>query len=229
MAGPTAPRSIAASIVGTTSVAVTRCGARPDPAPRRDRRRAAARGAAVPDRRQHRDRAGGMKQRRHHQPARVGTERPDRLEVHGVGDQVAVREHHALGGAGRAARVEQPGHRVVLEPFERLSRGRRRPGTPRSRPRGRSRAPRVSLRVRRSRGPANSTLAPGVLERVAQLGLGVALVERHQDHARGRAPPGTPRGSGGSCGPTIATRSPVPRPRARSPPISRRHRSQVSA
>jgi hypothetical protein len=68
---------------------------------------------AVPHGRKDRDRARGVEQRGDDQPAGVGVERPSGLVVQRVGDEVAVREDHALGRAGGATGVEQPGD-VVL-------------------------------------------------------------------------------------------------------------------
>ena len=44
-----------------------------------------------------------------------GRERRGGQEVDRVGHEVAVGEHHALGRAGRAARVEQPGEVVLAD------------------------------------------------------------------------------------------------------------------
>ena len=60
-----------------------------------------------------RHRPRGVEERRHHEIHVIAVERRDGLRVERVGDEVAVREHHALARAGGPARVEESGE-VVL-------------------------------------------------------------------------------------------------------------------
>ena len=105
------------------------------------------------------------------------------LHVHRVGDEVAVGEHHALRRPRRAAGVEEPGEVLLADVVGEV--GRRGAGEQLLVPLAHvdRRARRTSARSPTGR-PANSTLAPGVLQRVAQLGVGVALVERDDDQPR---------------------------------------------
>ena len=91
--------------------------------------------------------------------------------------------------------------------------GRRRAG-PRTRRPSRSRG-RRGRRCPRSGRSANSDAHARVLQRVADLGQGVARVDRHDRRARRPASRGRARGSGGSCAASTATRSPGTRPCAR--------------
>ncbi len=138
--------------------------------------------AAVPHRGQHRDRARGVKQWRGNQPAGVGPERELGLEVKGVGDEVAVGEDHALGGAGGPAGVEQAGHGLWEQFVGELA--RRRPGQ-----QGFVAVFEVDDALHDAgwivdaRGDEQHACA-GVLQRIGQLGRRMALVERDQRHAR---------------------------------------------
>ena len=67
----------------------------------------------VPHRREHSDRPGEVEQRRDDQPTRVAAERPAHLEMHRVGDEIAVGQHHSLRSARRPARVEETRYRVL--------------------------------------------------------------------------------------------------------------------
>ena len=140
--------------------------------------------AGVPRRGQHGERAREVEHRRDEQEARVGVEGPNRLDVHRVGHERAVAEHDALGRARRTAGVEEPGEVVLGDVVG--EGGRVRAGEQRL----------VAVAgvddVLDARGQVGD-LAVGeqdprarVLQRVAQLRVGVAVVERHEHRARAR-------------------------------------------
>jgi hypothetical protein len=134
----------------------------------------------VPDGRQHRDRSGGVEQRRSHEPPHLGPKRDRRLEVERVRDQVTVGQHHALRGAGRPAGVEQAGDRVGRQ-FIGERRGLR------AGKQGLVTISQVDDRVEHSVWtvhtlPCEQNLRPRVLECTGELGRGVTLIERHEQH-----------------------------------------------
>ncbi len=135
---------------------------------------------------QHRHRAGGVEQRRHDEVHVVEVQRHDHLHVDRVGDQVAVGEDDALARSRRAAGVEEAGgfvlvHRGVVE---------RRPR------RGGDEfvvlavvdadhaIDEVGERARVAIGDEDPRA--GIRERVRQLRLGPAEVERHLRPPTGR-------------------------------------------
>ncbi len=67
------------------------------------------------DRLEHADRTGGVEHRRHDQVAVVTVHRLRELDVPGVRDQVAVRQHDALAEARGAARVEESRQIVLVD------------------------------------------------------------------------------------------------------------------
>ena len=133
-----------------------------------------------PHGREHGDRSRGVEQRRGDEPAHVGPERVEGLIVQRVGDQVAVGEHHALRRSRRAACVEEARDRgvgqvvgevgglglgqhllvTVLEIDDVLD----------------ARRQAVDHAVREQHARLR------IRERVVQLRIGMALVERHERH-----------------------------------------------
>ena len=96
-------------------------------------------------------------------------------------------EHHALGRARRAAGVEDPGEVLLADVGREVRRRGAREQLPRT-PRP-CRSPCRRTAAGRRRAPGEQHLGARVLQGVAQLGVGVARVER-DDHEP--APPGTP-------------------------------------
>ena len=140
--------------------------------------------ATVPHGREDGERTRGVEHRR---DDRVTLRAQDRLRHHHVvrvGDQVAVAQHHALGRARRAARVEEPGERLARDARTELvlaGAGEERLVVVGDRHDALDDA---GERARVAVGEQHPRA--GVAQRVRQLGLGVAGVERDEHEVPGR-------------------------------------------
>ena len=129
-----------------------------------------------------------MEQRRHDEVDVVELQRHDHLHVDGVGDQVAVGEDDALARSGRAAGVEETG-RFVLVHCGVVERCPRRGGDERvvlAVVDADHTIDEVGERARIAIGDEDPRA--GVGERVLELRLGPAEVERHLDRPQAEMP-----------------------------------------